>query len=123
MGVVSRDDVLSEMGYNLFSNGKETYLINNDGQVVHTWRSHRIVFCAYLLENGNLLRDGSDNVEAELFKAGGAAGYVELVSWDNEPIWSWSARPIRRFLTHHDLEPLPGGGCLMCVLEDSFVFE
>ena len=115
VGVVSRDEALSEPGFSLFSKGKETYLIDSDGRVVHSWRSSRVVFCAYLLEDGSLLRDGSENIEAELFKAGGAAGYVELVSWENVPIWSWSARPIRRFLTHHDLEPLPGGGCLvMC---------
>jgi len=117
VGVVNHNSALSSPGYNLFSKGKETYLIDSDGTVVHQWRSHRVVFCAYLLENGNLLRDGSDKTEAELFNAGGAAGYVEVVDWDNRPIWSWSALPARRFLTHHDLEPLPNGGCLVLCWE------
>ena len=115
VGVVARNDALSSPGYNLFSKGKETYLIDHDGRVCHQWRAVRGVFVAYLLEDGTLLRDGSENVEAELFQAGGAAGYVELVSWDNVTLWSWSAPRIRSHLTHHDLEPLPGGGCLvMC---------
>jgi len=113
VGVISRNDALSSPGYNLFSKGKETYLMDNDGRVVHSWRSSRNVFVAYLLEDGNLLRDGSENIEAELFKAGGAAGYVELVSWDNEILWCWSAPSIQTNLTHHDLEPLPDGGCLV----------
>jgi len=118
IGVIHHNPTLSSPGYNLFSKGKETYLLDSDGKVVHNWRSHRVVFCAYLLPNGNLLRDGSESPESlEGFDAGGAAGYVEVVDWDNQLIWSWSARPARRVLTHHDLEPLPNGGCLLLCWE------
>ena len=56
VGVLHRDDKLMMRGYTLFSNKKETYLINEDGRVVHEWRSNYDVFGAHLLPNGNLLR-------------------------------------------------------------------
>ncbi|SVA82736.1 uncharacterized protein METZ01_LOCUS135590, partial [marine metagenome] len=50
-------------GYVLFSPilSGTTYLINMDGQVVHTWESdYAEASAAYLLDNGNLLRGGRD---------------------------------------------------------------
>jgi len=115
VGVVERDDGRIQPGYTLISAGRETYLLDEDGRVVHEWRSSRQVFVSYLLPNGNLLRDGSDNDEADLFRLGGAAGFVEEVTWDNERVWSFSKFPMNTFLTHHDLEPMPNGNVLvMC---------
>ena len=65
---VLRRGAKSEAGYNLLSCGRETYLIDGDGRVCHSWRSKRRVFCAYLLPGGELLRDGSENLDAELFQ-------------------------------------------------------
>ena len=44
---------------------------------------------------------------------GGAAGWVEEVTWDNEVVWSYARLPYDAFLTHHDLEPMPNGNVLM----------
>lgn len=79
--------------------GRETYLIDNDGRVVHEWRSTRNVFSAYLLPNGNLVRDGSENEIAVCFRAGGAAGFVEEVTWNGDVVWSFGAQPYEAFLT------------------------
>ena len=44
-------------GYTLFSNNEITYLVDNCGDLVHTWESEYLPgFSLYLLENGNLLR-------------------------------------------------------------------
>lgn len=67
-------------GYNLVCIGCNQFLIDFDGRVVHEWQSERACFCAYLLPNGHLLRDGSDSLFASSFRTGGAAGYVEEVS-------------------------------------------
>jgi hypothetical protein len=64
VGVLERDDDKCQPGYNLLSSGTQTYLIDLDGRVVHEWSSDRGVFASYLLPNGNLLRDGSDNIIA-----------------------------------------------------------
>lgn len=45
--------------------------------MVHSWRSSRKSFVAYLLPNGNLIRDGNENDLAVAFRAGGAAGWIE----------------------------------------------
>lgn len=113
VGVLERDDARMQRGLTLFSAGRETYLIDEDGRVVQEWRSSRVNFCAYLLPSGNLLRDGNDNIEAPCFKAGGAAGIVEEVTWDNEPVWSFASGPYTQYLTHHDLEPMPNGNVLV----------
>ena len=113
IGVIERNDKYIQTGYNLMSIGKETYLFDSDGRVVHEWTSERSVFCSYLLPNGNLLRDGSENIIAVGFRTGGAAGFVEEVTWEGERVWSHLQTPISQYLTHHDLQPLPNGNVLV----------
>lgn len=71
----------------------------------------------YLLPNGNLIRDGSEDTSNTLFRAGGAAGHIEEVTWDNEIVWSFSYQPYDAHLTHHDMEPLPNGNVLLLAWE------
>lgn len=97
----------------MMSVGRETYLFDSDGRVVHEWMSSRIVFCTYLLPNGNLLRDGSENIIAVGFRTGGAAGFVEEVTWDGQRVWAFQLNPVHSYLSHHDLQPLPNGNVLM----------
>ena len=116
VGVVACEDGVAP-GYVLLSVAKMVYLLDSDGRVAHSWTSKRTVFVAYLFKNGDLLRDGNELALAPQFKAGGAAGYVERVTWDNEPVWSWSALPRFKYLSHHDLQPLPNGNVLVLVWE------
>lgn len=74
---------------------------------------HTYIVCAYLLPGGNLLRDGCEAEYAVDFQTGGAAGLVEVVTWDNAPVWSFSHAPYFNALAHHDLEPLPNGNVLV----------
>eukprot|EP00656_Telonema_subtile_P020630 TRINITY_DN21717_c0_g1_i2.p1 TRINITY_DN21717_c0_g1~~TRINITY_DN21717_c0_g1_i2.p1 ORF type:complete len:457 (+),score=62.13 TRINITY_DN21717_c0_g1_i2:106-1476(+) len=104
-------------GCTLVCGGREVYLIDADGCVVHKWRSSRNVFVAYLLPNGNLIRDGSENDVAVGFQAGGASGFVEEVTWNNELVWSYAALPYDAYLTHHDMEPMPNGNLLLLCWE------
>jgi len=115
VGVLDRNDEKMQNGYTLLAIGCEVFLIDEDGRRVHSWTSDRSVFCAYLLPNGNLLRDGSENLEAPCFSAGGAAGWIEEVTWDNKVVWSYGVSPYTTFLSHHDLEVLPNGNVLVLV--------
>ena len=83
VGVISCHDGVCP-GHTLLSVSRTTYLIDKEGRVLHTWASKRDIFVAYLLQNGNLLRDGSDLELAPQFAAGGASGYLEEVTWHNE---------------------------------------
>lgn len=113
VGVIERNDEQSCRGYNLMSVSSETYLFDYDGRVVNQWHSDRNVFCSYLLPNGNLLRDGSDTLIATAFRTGGAAGFVEEVTWEGERVWSFCHEDCHQFLSHHDLEILPNGNILI----------
>ena len=117
VGVVSCAPDQVAPGYVLLSVAKMTYLLDLDGRVAHSWTARRNVFVAYLLADGALVRDGSDLALAPQFRAGGASGFVEKVTWDNEPLWSWTALPRFRFLSHHDLQPLENGNVLVLVWE------
>ena len=112
VGVLVRKEGHCE-GYNLMSVSCETYLFDSDGRVVNQWTSDRNVYCSYLLPNGNLLRDGSDTLIATSFRTGGAAGFVEEVTWDGERVWSYCNEDYHQFLSHHDFEVLPNGNVLV----------
>ncbi len=116
VGVVSRNDKKMS-GYTLFNASRETYLIDEDGQVIHQWRSSRPVFVSYLLPSGNLLRDGGVALESPGFQVGGASGVIEEVTWDNELVWVYDFYPYQQTLSHHDLEPLENGHVLVIAWE------
>jgi len=110
-GVIIKEKGVSE-GYVLISaNGmKATYLINNDGFVVHHWNHQDVTgMSAYLLPSGNLVRS--------VRKSTGEVGdTLQVLSWDGEMIWEYvTDQAVQRI--HHDIEPLPNGNILAIVWE------
>ena len=95
---------------------RETYLINNTGEVLHKWNSlFYAVLPVHLLENGNLLR--ADWILNYNFGfAGGSTGRVEKFSWKGLPLWNFKYSNKAHYL-HHDIEPLPNGNVLMIAWE------
>lgn len=62
-------------GYTLFSPEwtKQTCLINDQNQLVHSWNSKRIqALGTYLLEDGNLIRTSFPNINNTIFAGGGS---------------------------------------------------
>jgi hypothetical protein len=103
-------------GYTLFSpiNSKNTYLINNCGQKVHSWTSaYKPGQSVYLLENGILLRTG--NIGNSVFgTTGGAGGIIEMIDWESKVIWSYTISSATE-CQHHDIKYLPNGNILALV--------
>jgi len=99
-------------GYVLFTPilSDTIYLLDNDGRVVHAWKTAHASISLYLLPNGNLLR-GARDPEALGFRAGGAGGIVQELDWDGKLVWEWRLSEAKRIL-HHDIEPLPNGNLL-----------
>lgn len=99
--------------------GSSTYLIDKDGQPVHTWElTHLSGGVAYLLEDGNLLQTGiieESDTFPEAVRTGGS-GYLQLLDWDGEIVWEY-AHITETQLQHHDIEPLPSGNILFIVYE------
>ena len=110
-------DTPSLEGYNLFSPMvvNETYLMDNDGNIVHSW-SHTDGpgLAAYLLPDGTLMR--AANTHDTDFNVGGAGGKLEQYGWDGTVIWVYE-HSSSDFRTHHDFEVLPNGNILMIAWE------
>jgi hypothetical protein len=109
-------------GYVLFSPllSGTTYLIDEDGKVVHTWESDYAPFgSVHLLDNGNLLRTARQPV-IETFKGGGQGGRIQEFTWDGKLVWEFVyATP--EHLLHHDIEVLPNGNILGIAWESKTV--
>ncbi len=92
-------------GYTLMSplHAQETYLVDMNGEVVHSW-SHPLVpgNYAYLLENGNLLWSGETPDGPS--PGGGKGGLLREYSWEGEVLWEYADDR-----QHHDFRRLANG--------------
>jgi hypothetical protein len=94
-----------------------TYLINNAGEVVHSWNCRYIQGMAtYLLENGNLIRSDGTKPPHANFLTGGTTGHVGIYAPDGTIIWDFTYSN-EEYCLHHDIEVLPNGNILMSALE------
>lgn len=94
------------------------FLLDACGQIVHRWEDNdfgaRPGAVAYLLPDGRLLRAKryAPLFEGPTFGSGGAGGVVELVSWDNEVLWTYVVADSTE-RQHHDVHYLPNGHILI----------
>lgn len=109
-------------GYTLFApmGGKETYLLNMQGEVVKTWRgTDRSSGSVYLLNNGNLLRTVSPapgEVRTPFVGKGVQGGIIQEISPRGQIVWEYSYVD-NKVRQHHDIEPLPNGNVLILAWE------
>ena len=114
-------------GYTLFAtlSSEVTYLIDNRGNIIHTWESDcRPGNSVYLLEDGNLLRTGSPKGKDknQVFQAGPAGGKVQIIDLEGNITWEFT-HSSDTYLLHHDIEPLPNGDILMISWENKTAEE
>ncbi|HSF17429.1 MAG TPA: aryl-sulfate sulfotransferase [Vicinamibacteria bacterium] len=115
-GLVTRKPGASP-GYILYAPllSDTTYLIDADGLVVHMWKSpHAPQGSVYLTNDGRLLRGA--RVESKVFRGGGTGGRIEEYDWEGELSWSYPFATDDH-VSHHDIEPLPGGNILAIAWE------
>lgn len=92
-----------------------TYLIDNEGRVVHTWTSSYLPGeSAYLLPNGNLIRAAS--LQNPYIYTGGGGGRFEEYSWNGTLIWQMNYST-DEYTQHHDFTVMPDGDILTLVVE------
>jgi len=124
IGVVLHESGAQD-GYNLYSplDGAGSYLIDNDGRVVHFWDTAYRSNVGYLLDNGSLLRTTTygNGGNGHLFGGGAGLGIEEL-SWNGEVLWRFEYSS-EDFLMHHDIEPMPNGNVLVIAWERKTVEE
>ena len=105
-------------GYILFNplNHNTTYLINRNGERVHSWESAYVPgMSAYLSDKGFLFRAGRVTDDTYI-NSGGAGGIIEKFNWDGDVVWQfrYSSPTVRQ---HHDFEILPNGNLLLLAWE------
>ena len=86
-----RSEPGAQPGYTLFGPilSDTTYLIDNDGLVVHTWQfDYAPSGGIYLLDNGNLIRPAREP-GVERFPGGGQGGRIQEFTWDGELVWDF----------------------------------
>jgi hypothetical protein len=110
VGLILNDDAKSYNGYTLFAPNlaKITYLIDNNGNLVHQWESDFTpAMSAYLLEDGHLLRAAK---KVDPTGASRLLGGFQKFDWDGTLVWDYY-----QGTQHHDIEPMPNGNVLMVV--------
>lgn len=91
-----------------------TYLIDNTGDVKHTWSSNYSPGSAvWWLGNGTILR----TIKVGLGPGtGGAGGGVQIIQWDGTLLWDFRYTS-ENYLSHHDVKSLPNGNVLLIAWE------
>jgi hypothetical protein len=90
--------------------------VDNDGRVVRTWDTDYIASgWIYFLDNGHIMRGGSDPGDSG-FGGGGAGGRFQEYDWNGNLLWDFAYNDQGR-LPHHDIALLPNGNLLAVVWE------
>ena len=116
VGLIHYTPAACQRGYTLFSTtrgGKDAYLIDMHGSVVHRWHSEEGIHYAYLLDNGNLLcRTHPPTDAGGIESVGGSSASIIELDWDSNLVWSY-----RDLTLHHDYQRLSNGNTLVLLWE------
>jgi len=97
------------------SNSHQTYLIDNQMNIINMWTHERgVVSMPYLLEDSTLLYPY--RVENPSMNAAGSGGGISKYTWSGELLWDYHITD-ETYQHHHDIEPLPNGNILIIVWE------
>ncbi len=124
VGLFLNDTTKAFKGYTLFAPKQNTmtYLINNDGRIVHQWTASKYPpgQSVYLLESGHLLR--TCMTPGNLGTGGGEGGRIEEYDWNDSLVWQLDYSTTT-YMQHHDIKRLPNGNIIMLVVEKKTLAE
>ncbi len=112
----------SFQGYTLFDpmDYTTTYLIDNEGRLVHSWDSEfspgGAAASAGQRQSASPRPAGLTTVEVELPLAEGEGTRLEEFAWDGTLVWQYEY-PDDEHAVHHDMKKLPNGNVLMIAWE------
>lgn len=105
----------SQPGYNLWSNGVTTHLVDNCGRRIHDWIHDGYPGGGmYMLPSGDLLR--TKRLQSELCAGCSQGGGIEQIAPDGTVVWFGDFTGPDHH-AHHDIEPLPNGNILVLLWE------
>ncbi|MBN2090578.1 aryl-sulfate sulfotransferase [candidate division KSB1 bacterium] len=118
VGLMVKDDSKVCPGYILFApkHNTMTYLIDNDGRIIHQWTGSKYEpgQTVYLKENGNLMR--ACMTKGPLSTGGGEGGRIEEYDWDGNLVWELDFST-NQYMQHHDFRYLPNGNIIILAVE------
>ena len=122
LGTIVYDEEATDGGFNLIypHNQPDAFLLDMCGNIVHTWENAdtlRPANVIYILENSDVMTTYRPaNFDNDAIWAGGGGATIELRTWDNEPIWSFT-RNDAEYRLHHDIQPMANGNVLVTAWE------
>lgn len=108
VGLLSYNNAKSLDGYTMIYPHRQSnvYLLNNCGEIVHTWEGEPGTVpgnTAYLLDDGRIVKTLRPlSITGDVIWAGGGGATVEIRDWDNNLEWSYTLNDSLRRL-HHDI--------------------
>jgi len=117
VGLLSYDPAKAYDGYNLIfpHNQQNVYLLNNCGEIVHTWVDsvYKPGNTAFLQDNGDLIRAGGrGSASNSHIHAGGGGEMVERRNWNGDLEWRYFYNDSLKRM-HHDIAVLPNNNILV----------
>ena len=109
-------------GFRLYGpfNGTDTYLVDTNGVIVHTWPAESLPAASvYLLDDGSLLRTTRTSGGPVI---GGVGGGVTRMALDGTVVWKFAYDGPQHW-AHHDVEPMPNGNILMIAWQNKTVAD
>jgi hypothetical protein len=121
VGLITQDPG-AYVGYTIFSPqaNSDVFLIDNNGELVHSWTGTGGGIRPYLLDNGDIIMNvGLGDV---WFSVPGAQGHIQRWDWDSNLLWQFDYSDTMKQI-HHDMEPLPNGNVLAIAFERKSMAE
>ena len=111
-------------GFTLFSpvaggpggpGGGDSYLIDNDLEMIHTWEHSRgAASIPYLLPDSSIIYPF--RVQSPTMIAGGVGGGIAHILWNGTVVWEFTVSN-DTYQHHHDVQPLSNGNVLVIAWE------
>ena len=99
-------------GYTFYASGSGAYLVDMEGNIVHSWKGSGTAVCeAYLLEDGSVLFPLNNNCSTRIDGAH-PSGRIQKIEWDGSITWDYSYCP-SNYGPGYDIEPMPDGNVLL----------
>lgn len=123
IGLLEYDESLVSDGYILLNPEDQStvFLINNCGEVVHTWETDEVRFPGkeqYISPDGKLyLASIQPAIQESSFGAGGAGGVLEIIDWEGNVEWQYVVAD-QNHRQHHDIHIMPNGNIMFIAWEN-----
>lgn len=88
-----------------FSEPGEVHLIDNAGNIVHTWNTKYTTLISYLQPNGHIYAAMTPPLNIKDYPSGGSTGLIQEMDWQGNVLWEYEDRQMT-----HDFEVMPDGG-------------